>query len=167
MALSNTERWRKIDDFRNYEVSDTGRVRNIKTSRILKPRNGHEYPSVSLYNEHGRRDLQIHRLVAKAFIPDSHEGLDINHIDGCKHNNHVSNLEWCTRSENIRHAYRTGLKAPSGPHEPTRVRVIETGNTYESARECAREMNMSQAHVSRCINGIYKQYRGYHFERVE
>ena len=167
MALSNEERWCTIEDFKNYEVSDAGRVRNRKTRRILKPRNGHEYPNVVLYNEFGPRDHQIHRLVAEAFHPGDHDGLDVNHIDGRKCNNRADNLEWCTRSHNIRHAYRHGLKTPSGPYKSTRVRVAETGETYESARACARAMGMSQAHISRCINGTYKQYRGYHFERAE
>lgn len=54
----------------------------------------------------------VHRLVAKAFIPGFDPAKDVNHKDGNKLNNRVDNLEWCTRSENIRHAYNIGLRRP-------------------------------------------------------
>jgi hypothetical protein len=56
----------------------------------------------------------VHRLVAEMFIPNTDGKPFINHIDGNKLNNHVSNLEWCTHSENMRHAIRTGLMSEEG-----------------------------------------------------
>lgn len=164
--VKRSEKWLSIQNYPKYEVSNTGFIRNAKTQRVLKPRFGHEYDSVSLYNDSGRIDKLVHRAVAETFIPSDNRDLDVNHVDGNKHNNHIGNLEWCTRSENLRHAYRTGLKKPSGPHDIHRVRIVETGAIYNSAKECARDINGSQAHISRCLNGTYKQYRGYHFERV-
>lgn len=59
------------------------------------------------------RHRYIHRLVADAFFAGEHDGIDVNHIDGNRLNNDLTNLEWCTRKENIRHAYINGLKYPT------------------------------------------------------
>jgi hypothetical protein len=114
------EVWRlvTIDDYGDkYSVSSLGRIRNNDTWEILKP---HEikggYLRVNLYPrgnaKHGGRRRLVHRLVAFAFLADTYvEGVttDVNHIDGNKHNNSVSNLEWCTRKHNIQHAEKMGL----------------------------------------------------------
>ena len=158
--------WVKIQDFPKYEVNRHGQIRNAKTNRILKPKNGHDYPTVTLYNHEGASDKKIHRVVAETFHDNTDPSLDVNHKDGCKTNSSADNLEWCTRSENIKHAYNTGLKKPSGPHEIHKVRIVETGEIYESARECARIIGGSQAHISRCLTGERRTHMGYHFERA-
>lgn len=156
-----------IENFPNYEVSNCGKVRNTKTLRVLKPKSGHEYARVTLYNKNGAFDKSIHRLVAETFMLDDYdETLDVNHKDGFKYNSDVNNLEWCTRSENLRHAFRTGLKKPSGPNGVQKIRIVETGDVYNSIRACARSINGSQAHISRCLNGERETHKGYHFERV-
>lgn len=111
------EEWRPISGLEeNYEVSNLGRVRRIKTGcgtyegRILHFSNhnhGYLIASMSLNAKHHRR--YVHRLVAEAFIPNPDGKPEVNHIDGNKHNNCVDNLEWCTRAENNRHMFRTGL----------------------------------------------------------
>lgn len=105
------EIWLDIRDHPNYEVSNVGRVRNKKTNRLLKPVLNREggYYRVSL---NGRR-YYIHRLVADAFFDGDHRDMDVNHIDGDRLNNNLSNLEWCTRKENIQHAFINGLRYPS------------------------------------------------------
>lgn len=106
------EEWNTINDFPNYEVSNTGIVRNRKTGRILKPySNRGGYLVVILMNSKGERKcLLVHRLVAKAFIPNPNAFPQINHKDGNKHNNFVDNLEWCTARTNIQHACKMGLR---------------------------------------------------------
>lgn len=111
------EEWRPIRGLEeNYEVSNLGRVRRIKTGcgtyegRILNfvnHNNGYLIASMSLNAKHYRRF--VHRLVAEAFIPNPEGKPEVNHIDGNKRNNCVDNLEWCTRAENNRHMFRTGL----------------------------------------------------------
>lgn len=105
------EIWLDIRDHPNYEVSNVGRVRNKKTNRLLKPVINREggYYRVSL---NGIR-YYIHRLVADAFFDGDHRDMDVNHIDGDRLNNNLSNLEWCTRKENIQHAFINGLRYPS------------------------------------------------------
>jgi NUMOD4 motif/HNH endonuclease len=113
------ETWRAVVGFEGfYEVSDHGRVRSL-------PRNGtrrlgtlltpflsgrpRAYFSVLLAVYGTNRVKRISRLVAEAFIPNPENRPEVNHKDAVKTNNHVSNLEWATKSENIQHAYDNGL----------------------------------------------------------
>lgn len=106
------EQWKQIEGFEGrYEVSDTGRVRSITRKNIIyrKPvTNAGGYLKVQLRKGGKVRGFYVHRLVAAAFIgiPD---GMTVNHLDGDKANNRVENLEVCTRGENSKHGYRTGL----------------------------------------------------------
>ena len=95
-----------------YEVSSHGRVRNTKTDKILKPRkHSSGYLNVNLHHNGNIRNYYIHRLVLLAFNPIySDDILQVNHIDGDKKNNYLSNLEWCDNSYNQKHAYQIGLK---------------------------------------------------------
>ena len=102
------EEWRDIEGYDGlYQISSWGRVRNIHTGHILTPyHNKKGYPKASLFAK-GKRSPdkhRINRLVAKAFIPNPLELPQVNHKDGNKDNNSVSNLEWATNSENSRHA---------------------------------------------------------------
>lgn len=96
-----------IKNFSNYQISDTGEVFGPKGK--LTPKDcGVGYLKVVLYNENGWKNKRIHRLVAEAFLPSWNEKLQVNHIDGNKHNNHYSNLELCTPKQNIKHAQKHG-----------------------------------------------------------
>lgn len=102
--------WLTILD--DYEISDNGTVRNKHTGRTIKQFVGKDG---YLRTQIAGKTRLVHRLVALAFIPDVDDKLFVNHKDGNKQNNNVSNLEWCTRSENMRHAYKHQLKkAPIG-----------------------------------------------------
>ena len=68
----------------------------------------------------GRKEYKTHRLVALAYIPNPENKPCVNHLDGNKLNNNINNLEWCTRSENSRHAYDTGLHNWVKYKHPTR-----------------------------------------------
>ena len=163
------ERWRPIEDFKNYEVSSYGRVRNVKTGRILKQNlNEHGYYQIMLYHNRKYKTLRVHRLVAHAFCNTyglDTSCMDVNHIDGNKTNNRSDNLEWCTRSENIIHGMRTGLISTNNfGKELVRVRIIETGEVFDSVRECARYLKCPSTSISACLNGRQNRCRGYHFE---
>lgn len=158
------ERWLSCKEIPTYEVSSEGRVRNSKTGRLMKTSvNSKGYPQVCLHSACKQYTRPIHRLVADAFYDGDHTGLDVNHIDGNKTNNHISNLEWCTRQENLRHAYDTGLKPPL---KRTRVRIIETGEIFNSLTDCSKAINGDRCQIRRCLDGKEKTCRGYHFELV-
>lgn len=96
--------------FDNYYITKDGTVINKKNKRIVKQRieiNG--YVRVGIYKNSIQKMMFVHRLVAETYIPNPDNKPQVNHIDGDKQNNHVSNLEWCTASENFTHARETGL----------------------------------------------------------
>lgn len=96
------EKWIPIANYNGYEISNLGRVRTSKTQQILKPDNINHYLYVRL-NGH---KVSIHRLMMKNFQPiDNADEMQVNHIDGNKHNNQLDNLEWCTGSENMLHCF--------------------------------------------------------------
>ncbi len=100
MELTNRENWRSINLYSNYEVSSVGRVWNVNTGRILKPSiNTGGYYYVNLCNG-GKVKHKVHRLVAEAFITNFEDKPVVDHRDGNKTNNCVSNLRWATNSEN-------------------------------------------------------------------
>ena len=92
-----SEIWKDIEGFPNYQVSDHGNVRNKSTEYILKKLlNKDDYYYVDLYAEAGKPvHKRIHRLVADAFLGPE-PNLVVNHINGDKHDNHSSNIEWVT-----------------------------------------------------------------------
>lgn len=164
----DNEIWKPILDFPNYEVSNMGRVRNVKKDRILIPKpSKFGYMHLALYNADGyRKNLYTHRLVAEAFIPRDDPNMQVNHIDGDKSNNVVDNLEWCTASENCKHAFRTGLKAPIKHPNSMPVRIVETGESFASLRKCANAMNGDRKSITRCLDGVQDTHKGLHFEYV-
>lgn len=110
------EIWKKHPekDFEDkYEISNLGRVKNIKTQNCLKEGLRDGYKSCSYYlNDSKSKGFKTHRLVARLFVdnPKPDEYKIVNHIDGDKFNNCASNLEWCSATMNNAHAIESGLK---------------------------------------------------------
>ena len=167
----NEEIWKPINNFINYEISTKGRVRNKETHYIIAQQlSSSGYMTVRLRRHSGDEEkpcLNVHRLVAETFIPGGSSELQVNHIDGDKLHNNVENLEWCTRKENAQHAMRMGLFNPKAPDPPKRkIRIVETGEMFDSIRECAKAINVKEQHVWACLNGQRYTRNGLHFEYV-
>ena len=160
------EQWKTILDHPNYEISSLGKIRNIKRGRLLKPQLDKGYYRVHLSTKGKVTVKPVHRLVAEAFVDGYREGLQVNHINGCKTRNDAGNLEWVTYSENLLHAYETGLREPPCPN-PIPVEIIETGDVFGSYSECARYINGSKRHLGECVEGIRQTHKGYHFRKFE
>lgn len=111
--------WKEIENYEGiYEISTFGDGRRLyvtREKRLCKSflRNG--YPSIGLSKNNSVRFYTIHGLMAKAFIPNPENKPTVNHKDGNKLNNHIDNLEWATRSEQIMHAIKLGLYTPIPP----------------------------------------------------
>lgn len=161
-----TEQWMVYPDIPQYEVSNKGRIRNRKTKRIMSTTiNNKGYETIAITRNNNVYNMRVHRMVAKTFHNNEYrDGLDVNHIDGNKLNNKVDNLEWCTRKENVQHAIRTGLFSLN--HRKQKVRIVETGEIFDSITECAKSLGCDRTAVGCCINGKSKTCMGYHIELI-
>lgn len=109
-----SELWKDIKGLENqYQISSYGRVIRISKyglkSFSLGSKDAHGYITVTIKG----KIFKIHRLVAEAFLPNPENKKTVNHKNGCKTHNHISNLEWATQSENNKHAFDNGLKKPT------------------------------------------------------
>lgn len=171
------ERWQIIESNPNYEVSNTGRIRRIGRDKDHSVSvNTRGYLKTDLYQNSVRSSARVHRLVAEAFIPNPEHKPEVNHKDGNKLNNTVDNLEWVTKKENCKHAWDTGLVSPSrsmlGRRNPNSgrkgkpIRIVETGEIFESSIECEKAIGGNNRHINDCLRGRQNTHRGYHFEYV-
>lgn len=142
------EIWKDAKGYEDYfQVSNLGRIFSKRTNKILKLNSSSGYLSFTT-RFNGRKSiskcLKVHRLVALTFIENPDNKPDVNHIDGNKLNNHVSNLEWVTESENMLHASQTGLT----PYE--KITGEKNGSakiTWEIARKI-RKMKSDNSKLS-------------------
>lgn len=127
----------------NYVVNKNGTVFSEKRGIELKQIIRKGYATVSLYVNGKYKHLSVHRLVAEKYLPNPENKPQVNHKDGNKLNNDVSNLEWVTHSENIRHAIDNNLiKYKVGKNHHRSKSVIDNnGIVYGSIREAARIVN--------------------------
>ena len=149
--------WKTLSNFSRYKVSDTGLVYDQKLNRLgSQNTNSDGYRCITLRSDEGlRKSFNVHRLVCILYLENPEKKETVNHKDGIKSNNVVSNLEWNTRSENTQHAWDTGLiKDLEGRKEGIRekqgkkVLCITTGVIYNSIGKAAEELGLSKSNIS-------------------
>jgi NUMOD4 motif/HNH endonuclease len=158
--------WKPVKGFEGlYEISDTGHVRGLNrrvnhkngsitiNARLLKPRvKKWGYLEVRLSKNANAFTKFIHILLAEAFIPNPENKKEVNHKNGKRLDNSLSNLEWVTHSENVKHAYDNGLiKLKVRP-------VIDTcsGDEYKSVKEAAKACNVKYNTLRNYLSGNIK-----------
>lgn len=142
-----------------YEVSNCGQVRRIGKAHgatngliLVQSLSWRRYPSVSLSHDHKSKKFMVHRLVAEAFLGSCPDGHEVNHIDGNKANPIVTNLEYVTRTENMKHAYRHGLMEPSRGEDNCRAKLTENDirmirSSDEPHTVLAKQLGVSAVHI--------------------
>ena len=171
-----SEVWVDIPNYEGfYQVSDVGRVRSVDRvvtdrdgimrkykGRVLKPSIIHSgYEQVGLCNDGGCNVKKVHRLVLETFEPHVNmDDLDVNHIDGNKLNNRLTNLEWLTRRDNVLHAYDIGLLNSVGERNPSAklskvdiLEILERLDTGELQKDIASDYGVGLATISNINTG--------------
>jgi len=155
------EIFKNINNFSRYEISNYGRLfslnyKNSGKRKEIKPALDDGYYKTMIQRDDKKYiTVAIHRLVAEKFL-NKKNNLEVNHVDGNKTNNHVNNLEYCTHSENIKHAYKIGLEKAkrgelNGMSKLIDEQVIEIrkyANKYgylKNRKELAKKYNVSEA----------------------
>ncbi|ATE83523.1 HNH endonuclease [Lactococcus phage LP9801] len=165
--MSEVETFVKIEGFEKYEVSNLGKVRNIKSGRILKPvldRSGYLKHGLSGYDK--RKSLLLHRIIAIAFIDNPEEKPCVNHIDENKTNNDLSNLEWCTVRENNIHGTRTKRGAEKRSKKVIQLDLNDNVlNEFESMEQAEQKTGALASNISNCCNGKRKSAGGFKWRR--
>lgn len=166
------EIWKDITGFEGlYQVSDLGRIKSLdritknyhsgdryEKGKYLKPGNSHSgYKLIVLHKNGISRTFRLHRIVAQHFIDNHNNKPQINHKDGIKSNNAISNLEWCTAKENISHAFKNGLRSGYDRAILSDADVIYIKTHYVrlkvTASYFARKFNVSESCIRHIISG--------------
>ena len=162
--------WKEIEGTNGeYKVSDDGKVMTTKTGRILKPNiNYRGYEKVCLFKADRKKRVYVHRLVAMTFIPNPEDKPQVNHIDGDKRNNKVSNLEWVTNEENMKHSVEMGLRANSHNSKKKRILAIniDTGERREFESILSASKAIGTNHIPQVLKGERHQAKGYTFQQI-
>lgn len=141
----------------NYSVTEDGCIINNKTGRNMKICVNRGYQVVSIYINKKRFTTKVHRIIAECYLDNPSNYDYVNHKDGNKLNNNLSNLEWCTHKHNMQHAYNTGLNK-GRQRKLTKDNcsdIIEAYNAGINQATIAKHYSVSQCIISEVINSKY------------
>lgn len=160
--MSDKEVWHYVEDFPDYVVSSEGRVLNLKYDRLVTGTiTDRGYVKVILVNKRGRKQFYVHQLVACAFLGDWRPGTRVRHVNDDKTVNSVENLQ-VMGGESL-----PPINYESPRLHARRLRIIETGEVFRTAYDCARHIGGNATNIYRVLNGYRNSHRGFTFEYVD
>lgn len=155
------EMWKDVQGFEGlYEVSNLGNVRKkgSQKNKVIEV-NKRGYARVQLWKANKGKKYSVHRLVAMAFIPNTHNKPQVNHIDENKQNNKVTNLEWVTQTENHNHGTIRERISKSLTNNPKKSKAVaaydDSGNmifSFPSVYEAERQTKINNCTIRDCIH---------------
>lgn len=160
MNVRNIEKWKPVEDFEGYLVSNKGRVMNGRTGRILHPYSHNGYCRVDLFKDGKKVHKKVHRLVGNAFVENPNNLDTINHIDEVKTNNRADNLEWLSAADNCRYT----CAKPVGMYDIYRGELV---CIFRSLTECHKFMGFNPKTISRACKSADKYAYGFFWKFVE
>lgn len=157
------EEWKDIPNFNGlYQVSNNGNIKRTKDEYIFKKnKNSRGYRIITLTKDKKEYSLSVHRLVAEAFIPNPNNLPQINHKDGNKLNNKIENLEWCTQSENMKHAYKNKLEIKSGKKVAQFDLDMKIIKIWDKIIEAEKEYKIAHGKITMVCKNKRKTAGGY------
>ena len=152
-----------IKDYEDtYAVSNLGRVKNIKTGKILKQwKKDTGYMCIGLTKNGKTKTYLVHRLVLETFKANPNNKPQVNHINEDKTDNRLNNLEWATPAENANHGTRNKRMADK---LSISVYCITNNTVYPSAHEASRQLNLHSGSITKCCKGKRESTGGYQFK---
>ena len=172
-----TEIWKDVVGYEGlYQVSNLGRVRSLdvvdRLGRLHKGKirvskdNGTGYQTLPLKHDGKQKMVTVHRMVAIAFVDNPYNLPEVNHIDGDKTNNRASNLEWCDRRYNVKHAVKNGLHTYFGQRK---VMCVELNRVFESVKDAEKWVGVKGSRISNVcqLKRGCKTCGGYHWRYAE
>ena len=161
------EIWKDVKGYEGlYQVSNLGRVKSRR--KILKPING-EYLKVGLSKKGTQKTIAIHRLVALTFLEKNKKFNFVNHKDENKHNNNVTNLEWCSNVYNINYGSRNEKVSKN----QSKYKILQKDNNdniikiWENIWDLKHNTKFETTNIRKCCKGQYKNAYGYKWEYVD
>lgn len=151
------EEWKDIEGYEGlYQVSNEGKVRSLRTNKIMKPMIWHGYAYVNFTINNVVNHKSVHRLVAEAFIPNPENKPCVDHINTLKDDNRVENLRWVSQLENNRNPITMDRMVKGHLDESRKVYQYKDGELvgeYYSIREAERKTKCNNSNIRRCCNG--------------
>lgn len=177
------EIWKDMVEFDNkYQISNKGNVRRKgrkvnsaiqpKGYRYIKPKmvylqnNGNGYLQIYVSINKKRVMKYVHRMVATYFLKNPLNYNEVNHLDFNRSNNDVSNLEWCSKKQNIRHSFAHNKTRRTNGKTPVKIiQICESGNiVWKSAKEIGEKLNVDPSGVYKCCKNKLKSVKGHKFK---
>lgn len=140
-----------------YSVDDLGNVYSKKGKILKSSLNPRGYPMVNLMIDGERKGISVHKAVLNSFLEPPFKNAQVNHIDGNKQNNQLSNLEWCTAKENVQHSLYVLNNISTRGRSIIATHELGWVKQFRSLRECARFLKCTPGAISSVINGYKKR----------
>ncbi len=162
------EIWKDIEGWQGYQVSDQGRVKSFKKyseGKLLTPyKNKKGYLQVHLRDKNKSKTIQCHRLVLLTFNPiPNADKMEVNHKNENKQDNCLSNLEWTTHLENVRHGTGITRKAMA---QYKKLLCVELNTIFDSVKSASETLHINYGNLTSCCNGHLETCGGYHWKYI-